>query len=144
MGDVLSITECSSCLGDHTDLPLQDEPTGRPAPRFVVCPTTGARVWVFDRPGREGECPLSVSAAISSPMPLAAEGVTEARKRAAEAEDYARLRLDGILVEARAICAVVGLVPLSRLEGIVEPRKHRKKGRKPATRKAKGGEAPTP
>ncbi|MDP2317501.1 MAG: hypothetical protein Q8P41_31745 [Pseudomonadota bacterium] len=77
-------------------------------------------------------------------MPLAAEGVTEARKRAAEAEDYARLRLDGILVEARAICAVVGLVPLSRLEGIVEPRKHRKKGRKPATRKAKGGEAPTP
>lgn len=70
-----------------------------------------------------------------SPMPLAAEGVTEARKRAAEAEDYARLRLDGILAEARAICAVVGLVPLSKLEGIVEPRKHRK-GKKSTSRPA--------
>lgn len=86
--------------------------------------------------GAAGDTPTTDT---TSPMPGAAEGVMEARKRAAEAEDYARLRLDGILTEARAICAVVGLVPLSKLEGIVElvvKVKPRKKGKATTARTA--------
>ncbi len=134
-GETTSIKTCSACADDHYGLPVLVEPfpDGKPSSRFVSCPKTGTRVWLI---------PVPQKASAVEMLSKALGAVVDAEENAARAKEAANVHRAALLQEVRGICAVIGLIPLSELDGILEPPskpKARRKAKKAASSSPRTG-----